>query len=112
MTITRNEFKELVYLYKDAFKKFGELSEYYNESLLDELLFPVLSWMEEKLGLSIEGEDVNVLLDLGSRGETPLDYLVEEEADEDGYHRVIDVVYASDLDEVYDRILPESRREE
>jgi hypothetical protein len=112
MTITRNEFKELVYLYKDAFEQFSELTEYYNEDLLNELMFPTLNWIERKLGLSIENQDFHVLLDLGCDGETPLDYNVEIVADEDGYHRVIDVVYTSDLDEVYDRILPESRREE
>jgi predicted TPR repeat methyltransferase len=112
MTITRNEFKELVHLYKDAFEKFRGLSDYYNEDLLDKLLFPTLNWMEEKLGLSIEDQDFHVLLDLGCGGETLLGYMVEEEADEEGHHRVIDIVYTSDLDEVYDRILPESRREE
>lgn len=51
MKITREEFKEFVQLYQEAWDKFKEYGNIIEENFLDELLFPAFSWMEEKLGI-------------------------------------------------------------
>ena len=78
MKITREEFKELVCLYKVMWKKFEKCSYIFNETLLDELMFPAFNWITEKTGLK----------------------------QEDGSDALSDiVVYGGDIDKIYDEYL-------
>jgi hypothetical protein len=62
MKITKDEFKELVNLYDEVNDLFSEYRDYISENLLNELLFPVINWIEEKLGINYNEDE----------GETPL----------------------------------------
>lgn len=64
MTITRNEFKELVHLYQEAWNKSNEMIEYYNEEVVNEMMFPLFDWISEKLGIRINDGEFDLLTDL------------------------------------------------
>lgn len=105
MKITREEFKELVDLHKKAYDNFIKYSGCIDESLLDELIFPVINWVAANTGLYANrdnnGEpiDFDVLYDLYSEGETPIGIT---NAEEEGKF-ILD--FSSDLDVIYDRFV-------
>lgn len=85
MTINREEFKELVGMYKEAFNKTKEYGNILNEEFIDTLVFPALNWIGEKTGLINRNTGLDVLADLYSWGNAP----VEND-------------YTDDLDKIYD----------
>ena len=66
MKITRQQFKELVKLFDDAWQKFDEGANRLNENYLDELIFPAFNWIAKRTGLIDSGDDweIDVLSDL------------------------------------------------
>lgn len=51
MKITREEFKEYVGLYQEAWNKFETYADIIDSDLLDGLMFPLFTWLDEKFGL-------------------------------------------------------------
>ena len=49
--MTREEFKEFVGLYRKAYENFDVYANYFNENLLDELLFPAFTFITKAIGL-------------------------------------------------------------
>jgi hypothetical protein len=64
MKITREEFKEYVELYKEAWVQFNKYADIINENLLDELLFPALNWFGDKIGIKEDISNLNILVEL------------------------------------------------
>lgn len=62
MKITKDEFKELYELYEEVNELYSEYKDYINEDLLNELLFPVIDWIEEKLGIKYDEDETPLLL--------------------------------------------------
>lgn len=93
MIITREEFKELVTLYKEAYEKAKELENYLSEKLMLDLLFNHLEWISKKLGICFE--DFDLINDIVTWGNAPISW------NEDGV--VTDL--SDDLDEIYDKYL-------
>lgn len=60
MKITREEFKEYVNIYIDAWNKFDKYADIIEPDFLDSLMFPLFQWLDEKLGLIDDG---SVILD-------------------------------------------------
>lgn len=97
MTITREEFKELVDLYTEAFNKFCRVAETtLNDDFADDLIFPAFNWLEEKLNLKDPNGFLSELVAMGG-AEVPT-----HKRDKNG-----DVIYrfTADLDEIYDAYL-------
>lgn len=90
MKITRQEFKELVVLFDDAWQKFNEGADRLNEDYLDKLIFPALDWIAKRTGLKNSGDDweIDVLSDLAIWS--------------DGVFVGQDKPLSKDLDEIYD----------
>ena len=98
MTITKEEFKELVALSNEAWEKFKELSPQFQEIFLEELLFPAFDWIEKKLNIS----ELNLLTDLSIEKQYPIDW----ETNEEGY--CCNIEYTDDLDKIYDKYIASS----
>lgn len=95
MIITREEFKELVELNQEIWEDFKELSEYFNEDLIGEVIFKVMSWVEYKTGLALENEDFDILSDLYMYGKVAINI----EQNENGEYEYEET---ADLDKIYD----------
>lgn len=95
MKISREEYKQLFYLYNEAWWKFCQLSEYYNENKLDELIFPLFDWLFQKTGIE-QDEDLNLIKDIIVYGHVPVNWTEQEDG------TLTDIEYTSDLDEIYD----------
>lgn len=107
MTITRNEFKELVHLYRETWHKSTQMINYYNEEVVNEMLFTALDWITEKLGIRNEDEELDVIMDLIIFGNVPINPRAIGE-DEDG-EEIIDCEWTDDLDKIYDYYFKESQ---
>lgn len=96
MTITREEFKELVELRKEVWSDFERLSQYYNEDVLSEVMFKVLGWIGLKLELQDNDEesDFDVLGELECFGKAAINI---EEGEE--------LKTTNNLDEIYNYYL-------
>lgn len=99
MKITREEFKELVELYNKIDKSVNNALYYVQDEIVDGLAYPVLDWVIKRL--DIDSEYGDLLHDLNHYGELPIDW----DYDDDGIW--CNVVYSSDLDEIYDKYLGE-----
>jgi hypothetical protein len=95
MKINREEFKELVRLYDEAWNNYCKYAEYINESFLEELMFPALDWMKEKVGIYKPGEDFDVIMDLLTFGKAAINF-TEDECE-----------WTDDLDKIYDYYIKE-----
>ena len=100
MTITRNEFKELVHLYQEAWNKSNEMIEYYNEEVVNEMMFPLFDWISEKLGIRYDDGEFDLITDLTIWKHIPINVRVIGE-DEDG-NEIYDEEFTDDLDKIYD----------
>lgn len=109
MTITREEFKELVALYKKAFNQSIEMSAYYNEEITDNMIFPVFHWISQKLDLIEADGDIDVLADLVIFDRVAVDIEFFELPDGE-----IDYTceYTNDLDRIYDWYLNPSKEDQ
>lgn len=102
MKITREEFKEYVSLYQEAWDDFNTYDDVINENCLDELLFPMFNWMDEKLGIN-KYRDWWTLWDIFTphgRG-VPIEW-EEIQVGEDEFE-VCNEVCSKDLDLIYDK---------
>lgn len=100
MKIEREEFKELVELYKDAWSTFKECSEYINEEKLDELMFPLFTWVSTKLGMNDENYDDLMFELITSKNGLAIKW---GEPEADGYYSAVE--FSNDLDVIYDTYL-------
>jgi hypothetical protein len=105
MTITRNEFKELVYLYAETWNTYVDACNTLNEEWAGELIFPVIDWIEKKLHIDDDAIGNALLYELakGSGG-----FLVDYELNEDG--EICNEKFSRDLDEIYDYYIDEARQ--
>ena len=103
MKITREEFKEFVELYKNAWETFDEYADIIDSNFLDELIFPLFVWMEHKLGT--HDDNGGLVFEYAYEGKLP----VEWELDDKGVE--CNVKYTEDLDLIYDKwINPEGEK--
>ena len=99
MKITREEFKALAALYNETWQLRAQYSAYLSEDLLDKLLFPAIVFVNSRLGLIKEDEEIDVLADLHTFGHVPVNIV---------YYRMpggeLDYTceYTDDLDKIYD----------
>lgn len=96
MTITREEFKELVQLYREQWNEFMRLSDYYDVDIIGGAIFKSLDWIEEKLGLV--DKDYRVLEELMVTGKVAVN------PTPDGCGNM-DWEWTNDLDKIYDYYL-------
>lgn len=94
MKITREEFKEYVHLYQDAWDGFEQYGDIIDSNFLDGLMFPLFSWFDNKLGIKDDNIGSWVLEYITSGNKL---YLYEK--NEDGTIRDFCV---TDLDALYD----------
>lgn len=73
MKITREEFKEFAALYENAWNNFDKYADIIDSNFLDGLMFPLFSWLDEKLNLRNEVVGSYVLEDI-TWGEGPTDW--------------------------------------
>jgi hypothetical protein len=100
MKLTREQFKELVQLYQEAWDKFSEYSNYWNENSLSECMFPIFDWIGNQTGLRQLDGEFDILGDLVAlQGQVPINVqwfdLPDGEKD-------YECEYTSDLDKIYD----------
>lgn len=108
MKISREEFKEYVEMYSDAWERYcGELGDMMNTDFLAELMFPLYDWMEEKLGLNKYSEWWD-LTDLKRDG-IPVEWEMVEVGEND--YEMVNVIYSKDLDKIYDKWIKEEVNE-
>lgn len=60
MKISREEFKEYVGLYQEAWNKFEKYADIIDSDFLSQVMFPTLGWLEKKLGLYDENIGYNM----------------------------------------------------
>ena len=102
MKLTREEFKEYVSLYEQAWEYFRKYGDIIDENLLDELLFPMFNWMDKKLGIDKYSDwwDLFDLFEYCDRG-IPIEYELIQVGEDDW--EVTKEVRSKDLDLIYDK---------
>ena len=98
MKITREEFKELVALRNRVMEFSEKAREFIQDDVIDELTRP-LDWVLTKLDFLDYGTDWDLLYDLWQGKGIPISW----QYDFDGYWT--NIIYSSDLDEIYDKYL-------
>ena len=61
MKITREEFKEYINLYEQAWDKFDKHADIIDSNFLDSLIFPLFDWVDNKIGIR-HGYIIDILL--------------------------------------------------
>lgn len=115
MKITREEFKELVAVSTEVWKKFCEYGDYINENLLDELMFPYRTFIEKALGIDdLCNAGIDILTDATrERGHgVPVEWKTVQVGENEDEYDWCDVVYSKDLDVIYDKYIKETNRNE
>lgn len=102
MTITREEFKELVSLFIEQQELFEEMTEYIQEEKAEEMVYPVFDWIAKKLKIDSDtlGEDMFYMLHSPLYGSG---VAIDWEVAPDG--NVYNVQYTRDLDLIYDKYI-------
>lgn len=97
MKLTREDFKEYVELYMGAWETFDKYADIIDSNFLDSLMFPLYSWMDEKLGLNKFGDvwSISELTNDRSKG-IPI-----------GVNEDMKAEYTKDLDLIYDKWVKE-----
>lgn len=102
MKITKEEFKEFVKLYLNAWETYcGKAGDVFNTDYLGRLMFPAFNWLEEKLGFDKYGDWFD-LTDLKRSG-IPVEYELIQIGENE--YEADNIIYSKDLDVIYDRYL-------
>jgi hypothetical protein len=108
MKITREDFKEYVELYNNAWERYcGELGDMMNTDFLAELMFPMFEWMERKLGLDEYGDWWD-LTELNRRG-IPVEWETIQVGENE--YDIVNEVKTKDLDLIYDKWIKNKEEE-
>lgn len=103
MKITREEFKELVELHREAWDNYKIYEEYLNQDLLGELIFPCFDWIGKKIGIYFDEYDIDILTDLTLHNrEIAVNY--RDGIGPDGKPKIL-CDYTKDLDLIYDEYI-------
>lgn len=96
MKISREEFKEFVELYREAWQQFDEYADVINENLLDELLFPAFDFVAKSIGMYREETGGDMIFG-GLVTPCPDFFFLDEDGE-----------VTTDLDTIYDRYVNKS----
>ena len=96
MTITREEFKQLVNLFIEVNDRLDKAVEFINEERAYELAFPVFDWIEKQLKIDSEHLGEDMLWMVSGTSEVAINEKYDEERDE------WSAEYTRDLDKIYD----------
>lgn len=95
MKISREEFKEFVELYREAWEQMKEYEDILNENFLCELLFPVFDFISKSIGM-YGGDDEDMIFE-GLIGSCSGCFFLDENGER-----------TTDLDVIYDRYLSDT----
>lgn len=98
MKITREEFKEFVDITTQVQAGFQKYSEYFNEDILNELLWPYFNWVEKSLGFIPDEELFGLIWDYGEGEDVVTSYKYEN-------GNFYDIKHSRDLDELYETLI-------
>ena len=106
MKITREEFNQLIDLYRDFYDFKERTRDILSEDTLDKMENPFY-WIECKLGLEYVCDLSNtgsfsVLYDVMKGRKVPIKWKIEQT--EDGYE-ARDIEYSNNMDEIYDNLV-------
>ena len=100
MKITRDEFKSLVGALKKQREFYDEMEHYFSDEVMNGL-YTVIDWIETTLHMDIDS--IGCLWDLVCGEPLPIKWdMIQIGEDE---YDMVNIVYSSDLDEVYDTYL-------
>jgi hypothetical protein len=101
MKITREEFKEMVALHEMVNQKWEDAAPYINTEFLDDVVYPVFSWLEKCLKIGYDDLGESMLWLLSEDGAAISGDLNEET----GFYDNVEL--SKDLDIIYDIYLKE-----